>query len=70
MSGEWDTRLDSEIDDLGTKLSKLTGFIHSDEFEGLSTNHQHLLVQQQFVMKAYLEVLHNRASLIHSTGEI
>jgi len=50
-------RLEEERDQLAVRLSKLTTFLRSDFFEGLSPQSKHLLVDKKEVMTDYLRIV-------------
>jgi hypothetical protein len=51
---DWKERLVKEQAELKEKFLKLTEFINSEEFYGLSSNNKQLLKNQKIVMELYL----------------
>ena len=57
---DWKERLVKEQAELKEKFLKLTEFINSEEFYGLSSNNKQLLKNQKIVMELYLQTLNMR----------
>jgi len=63
MEQTFKDKLYIERDQLSGRLDKLNNFLVSDKFKELTFNHQNLLVDQQYYMSKYLDILNKRIKL-------
>ena len=59
-------RVYDELNQLKTRYDALTQFIDSTNFSTLDFSNQKLLIQQQHVMKSYIDILLARIKLFKS----
>lgn len=57
---EFITRLIAERDQLKDRLTKLQDFLKSDKFKSVDQIQQSLMIDQEYYMKGYLDVLEKR----------